>query len=541
VVGLLGILKAGGAYLPLDPGYPAERLAYMVQDTRAPVIVTQQHLAGQLPHHDGEVVRIDADWEQIAQQHPDTAPLNTTRPGNLAYVIYTSGSTGRPKGVTGLHQGMVNRIVAQASIAAFENEDVCCQKTSIGFVDSIFEVLGPLSHGLQLVIADPAAGRDPVALAKLIADASVTRMVMVPSLASTLVSELTARQRLSGLEVCTLSGEAFGKDLLQHLIEALPGCRFVNLYGSSEASADASYYVAGEWTEGIVPIGRPISNTQLYVLDDGGDVVPTGVAGELYVGGAGLARGYFGRPDLTAERFVPSPFGDGERLYRTGDLARWRADGELEYLGRLDHQVKLRGYRIELGEIEAALVEHPDVHQAVVMAREDSPGDKRLVAYVVGHAEAVADVAALRVGLKQRLPDYMVPSAIVVLEALPLSPNGKIDRKALPAPEGEAVIRGAYVAPRTAVEQALASIWREVLKLERVGIDDNFFELGGHSLLATRVMALARDALEMELPLRVLFESPTIRELTEWIEIIRWVSQPNMEHRASLEFEEGVL
>jgi amino acid adenylation domain-containing protein len=507
-----------------------------VADTNAPVIVTQQHLAGQLPEHDGCLVRIDADWEQIAQ-HPDTAPLNTTLPGNLAYIIYTSGSTGRPKGVTGLHQGMVNRIVAQASIAAFENEDVCCQKTSIGFVDSIFEVLGPLSHGLQLVIADPAAGRDPVALAKLIADADVTRVVMVPSLASTLVSEPTARRWLSGLKVCTLSGEAFGKDLLQHLIEALPGCRFVNLYGSSEASADVSYYVAGEWTEGVVPIGRPISNTQAYVLDGFGEVSPTGVAGELYVGGAGLARGYLGRPDLTAERFVPSPFGDGARLYRTGDLVRYLPDGNLEFLGRIDHQVKLRGYRIELGEIEAALVQHPDVDQAVVTAREDSPGDKRLVAYVVGNAE----VDVLRGHLKQSLPDYMVPSAFVMLEALPLSPNGKIDRKALPAPEQGAVARSEYVAPRTPTEEVLASIWGEVLKLDRVGIEDNFFELGGHSLLAVRVMARVRDALEMELPLRVLFEAPTIRELTEWIEIVRWVSQPNMERRASLEFEEGVL
>jgi len=271
-------------------------------------------------------------------------------------------------------------------------------------------------------------------------------------------------------------------------MEGLPDCRFVNLYGSSEVSADASFYVAAVSATGSVPIGRPLANMQAYVLDGDLRLVPVGVAGELYVGGVGLARGYFGRPDLTAERFVPNPFADGERLYWTGDLARWRQDGELEYLGRLDHQVKIRGFRIELGEIEAALLDDWSVTQAVVVAREDSPGDKRLAAYVVGARGTAVDIGELRARLKQTLPDYMIPSAFVVLEALPLTPNGKIDRRALPAPEMQTASSG-YVAPRTATEQVLASIWCEVLKVERVGIEDNFFALGGHSLLATLVTA----------------------------------------------------
>ncbi|MGC2777759.1 MAG: amino acid adenylation domain-containing protein [Bradyrhizobium sp.] len=523
VIALLGILKAGGAYLPLDPSYPADRLAYMLEDARAPVVVTQAHLREQLPADAGHLVRIDADWADIARQ-PATNPVNITVPANIAYIIYTSGSTGRPKGVSGLHEGMVNRIAAQDGIAAFDDEDVCCQKTSIGFVDAVFEILGPLCRGLRLVIAGDATGRQPAELAALIADRGVTRIVMVPSMAFELVSDLATRSRLSSLRSCTLSGEAMSRDLTLRLMEGLPDCRFVNLYGSSEVSADASYYVVGASIPASIPIGRPLGNMQVYVLDLDLCPVPIGVAGELYVGGIGLARGYLGRADLTAERFVPDPFGNSERLYRTGDRVRWGADGNLEFLGRLDHQVKIRGFRIELGEIEAALLADEAVAQAAVMAREED-GDKRLVAYVVRTDDGEqVDAGKLRDHLKQSLPDYMVPSSFVVMDALPLTPNGKLDRRSLPAP-GPRTSSRIYVAPRTPTEEALAAIWCEVLKLDRIGIDDNFFELGGHSLLAMRMMARLRDALDVETPLRVLFEAPTLAKLADWIDTVRWVAR----------------
>jgi amino acid adenylation domain-containing protein len=516
VVGLLGVLKAGGAYLPLDPDYPAERLAYMVSDARVPVLVTQARLVDQLPRHEARVVRIDADWPEIAG-HPATPPLNTTLPDNLAYVIYTSGSTGKPKGVMSAHRGMVNRISAQADIVPFSEKDICCQKTSIGFVDSIFEILGPLHYGLPLVVLGEVASRDPAALADVVSAKGITRLITVPSLARSLVELPDAKDRLSRLRTWTLSGETLDGDLARCLCGMTPDCALVNLYGSSEVAADATVYRLGRSGKSVIPIGRALKNLRIYVLDEQYSAVPIGVTGELYIGGAGLARGYFGRADLTADRFVPSPFGDGERLYRTGDLVRYLADGNLEFLGRIDHQVKIRGYRIELGEIEAALAEHEAIAQAVVVAREDAPGDKRLVAYVIGEAGMSKEVGALRGHLKQRLPEYMVPSWFVMLDALPLTPSGKIDRRALPAPEGRSGI-GEYVAPRTPVEEALAAIWCEALKLDRAGIDDNFFELGGHSLIATRVMARVRDAFEIELPLRALFETPTVRELAQRID-----------------------
>ncbi|WP_315705401.1 MULTISPECIES: non-ribosomal peptide synthetase [unclassified Bradyrhizobium] len=524
MIALLGILKAGGAYLPLDPSYPADRLAYMLNDAKAPLVVTMAHLVPHLPAHSGSMLRIDADWEDIARQ-PATPPETSAVPANLAYVIYTSGSTGRPKGVCGLHEGMVNRIVAQEGIAAFDDDDVCCQKTSIGFVDSIFESLGPLCRGLRLVIARDAAGRRPTELVAMMAGQGVTRVVMVPSLAFALVSDAATRAQLSGLRSCTLSGEALSRDLMVRLTEALPDCRFVNIYGSSEVSADASSYVVGTPMPAAIPIGRPILNMKVFVLDPDLRPVPIGVAGELYVGGFGVARGYLGRPDLTAERFVPNPFGDGERLYQTGDRVRWCADGNLEFLGRSDHQVKIRGFRIELGEVEAALLADESVAQAAVVAHEEE-GDKRLVAYVVGAENGgQLDADKLRNHLKRSLPDYMVPSSFMAMETFPLTPTGKLDRRALPAPGPRASSRP-YVAPRTPVEETLAAIWCDILKLDRIGIDDNFFELGGHSLLAMRMMARLREALAIEVPLRALFEAPTLARLADWIDTVRWAAQP---------------
>jgi acyl-coenzyme A synthetase/AMP-(fatty) acid ligase/acyl carrier protein len=341
---------------------------------------------------------------------------------------------------------------------------------------------------------------------------------MVPSLVSALVAFPATRERLSRLQVCTLSGEELNESLLRELVLSLPDCRFFNLYGSSEVSADVTFYPAEAWTYGIVPIGRPISNMQVYVLDENEEIVPIGVRGELCVGGIGLARGYLGRAGLTAERYVPSPFGKGQRLFRTGDLVRWRPDGNLEFLGRIDHQVKIRGYRIELGEIEATLRGHDAVRDAVVVAREDAPGGKRLVAFVTAADRVIADVGELRVYLKRSLPEYMIPSAFVLLDALPLMPNGKIDRLALPGRVGDAVVRGDYVMARNETEETLASIWRKVLKLERVGIDDDFFELGGHSLLAMQVIAGIQEAFQIDLSVRKLLQTPSIRELASQVD-----------------------
>jgi acyl-coenzyme A synthetase/AMP-(fatty) acid ligase/acyl carrier protein len=427
-------------------------------------------------------------------------------------VIYTSGSTGKPKGVFGTHSALVNRVASQAWIDPFRDNDICCQKTTIGFVDSIFETLGPLCCGLVLIIASETVARDPTELALLIERARVSRFITVPSLALALVAQAKARAVLAGLRSWTLSGEALSEELLRGLLATVPSCRLVNLYGSSEVAADATCYVIQGGEKCRIPIGRPMGNTKAYILDDDLQAVPIGVCGELYIGGIGLARGYAKRPGLTAERFIADPFGSGQRLYRTGDLARWRADGELEYVGRVDHQVKVRGYRIELGEIEAALRGDPGIRDCAVVAREDAPGDKRLVAYVVGEGETAADSNGVRAQLKKSLPEYMVPSTFVRLARLPLTPNGKVDRRALPAPEGRPEI-GGYVAPRTPIEEAVAAIWCEVLKLDKVGIDDNFFELGGHSLLVTRVIARLREVFEIELPMRMLFQATTVRSL----------------------------
>jgi amino acid adenylation domain-containing protein len=507
IVSLLGILKAGGAYLPLDPSYPLERLAFQLSDAEAAVVVSTIPFADRLSSFAGQVVLLDLDGAAIAAC-PEHALTCGASAEALAYVIYTSGSTGRPKGVSSHHRMMVHRLTAQNGIAALDHKDVCSQKTPIGFVDAMFEMLGALLSGVPLVVVPPAAAQDAVALMHVLEQQGVTRLVTVPSLATAMAEMEDLGARLSGLRYWTLSGEVLPAPLLQRLMAELPDCRFVNLYGASEVAADCTFYIARGDEEWSVPIGRPVANSRAYVLDDRQALVPLGVTGELYLAGDGLARGYLSRPGLTAERFVACPFGEpGERMYRTGDRVRWNEAGELEYLGRIDHQVKIRGFRIELGEVEAALLRQ-GADQAVVLAREDVPGHNRLVGYVTG-TQLSAEV--LRTGLRQSLPDYMVPSAIVVLESLPLTPNGKIDRKALPAPEAGATQM--YVAPRTKVEATLAEIWAQVLRQERVGIDDNFFELGGDSLSAIRVTARIRDALGVELPLRSLYKHPTLAEV----------------------------
>ncbi|WKA26398.1 non-ribosomal peptide synthetase [Bradyrhizobium roseum] len=528
VVGLLGILKAGGAYLPLDPSYPAERLAYMVADASAPVIVTQQHLVESLPAHDGHVVRIDADREQI-ERHPDTAPVNTTRPANLAYVIYTSGSTGRPKGVMITHGSVVRLLKATEAWFEFSSKDVWTLFHSYAFDFSVWEIWGALAYGGRTVVVSYVTSRAPDAFNDLLCREGVTILNQTPSAFDGFSHVNIEAQRSSSLRAIIFGGEALSlrrlERWLEHYGDERP--RLINMYGITETTVHVTYRPLAKADLSLAAdsvIGRAIPDMQIYILDAALQPVSIGVSGELYVGGAGLARGYLGRPDLTAERFVPSPFADGDRLYRTGDLVRYLPDGNLEYLGRLDHQVKIRGYRIELGEIEAALLAHPDVGQAIVVAREDVPGDKRLVAYVVGNAEALADIDALRAGLRQRLPGYMVPSAFAVLDALPLTVNGKINRKALPVPEGRTRTDD-YVAPQSAMEEILVAIWSDVLDQDPVGRDDDFFELGGHSVLAMQLILRIRKAFGIDLPLRTLFEDkPTIRQMAAHIQATKIAS-----------------
>jgi amino acid adenylation domain-containing protein len=514
VVGVLGILKAGGAYLPLDPSYPQERLAYMLKDAAVSVLLTQSNVEGNLATHCSRVVLLDRDRTEVAKQ-PATLPASGVVPENLCYVIYTSGSTGRPKGVMATHRGVVNRIAAQTGIAVLSDDDVCCQKTSIGFVDAVFELLGPLTRGVPLVIVRDDASKDPSELISIVARERITHLITVPSLASALIEEPQIKNSMGGLRSWTLSGEALSEDLLRQLLNVLPKCRFINLYGSSEVAADATCFLAERWKGGVVPIGRPIANTQLYVLDRSLHLVPVGVSGELYVGGAGLARGYVGRDDLTAERFVPDPFGgSGGRLYRTGDIARWRSDGELEYLGRADQQVKVRGYRIELGEIETMLTAHSRVSQCAVIVRTEN-GDSRLVAYYIPAGDAVAP-RELREHLGVSLPEHMIPATFVALADLPLSPNGKVDRKLLAARDAPQ-LEESRVEPRDGLEQALAEIWKDVLNVPTVDASRTFFEHGGNSLKILRVKQRIRANLAMNVAAADLFKYPTIDTLAGYL------------------------
>jgi amino acid adenylation domain-containing protein len=519
VVGLLGILKAGGAYVPIDPGYPRDRVAYMLADSGTPVLLTQERLVADLPPHNARTVLLDADWPQIAAE-PDSNPEILTRPHNLAYVIYTSGSTGRPKGAMNTHQAIVNRLVWMQEAYGLGPDDRVLQKTPFSFDVSVWEFFWPLLQGACLVMARPGGHQDAAYLRDLIVRAEITTLHFVPSMLQIFLSEREI-ERCDSLRRVICSGEALTFELQERFFARLgaTGAELHNLYGPTEAAVDVTFWACSPNAERrIVPIGRPIANTQMHAIDRSMRPVPIGVPGELYIGGVNLARGYLERPDLTAEKFVPDPFSaePGARLYRTGDLARFLPDGAIEYLGRLDHQIKLRGLRIELGEIEAALTGHRSVEECVVVAREDAPGDVRLVAYLVGGSGAAPVVAELRNHLKERLPEYMVPSAFVILEELPLSPNGKLDRKALPAPSADRPEIGAtFAAPTSELERTIAAIWREVLGVDQVGVQDNFFDLGGHSLLVVRAQSRLSAALGRDLSIVELFQHTTIAALAQ--------------------------
>jgi amino acid adenylation domain-containing protein len=513
VVGLLGILKAGGAYVPLDPDFPRERVAFMLADSAVPLLVTQQRLRPELPAHQSRVLCLDTDWPRIAHESSD----NPTPVGNsehLAYVIYTSGSTGKPKGVQIPHRAVVNFLSSMKSKPGIDASDVLVAVTTLSFDIAGLELYLPLAVGARVVIASREMASDGHALTDAIERSAATLMQATPATWQLLLAAgWVGRPHLKVL----CGGEALPLDLAQKLLSRCG--QLWNLYGPTETTIWSTLTEVTA-TEQKISIGRPIANTEIYILDEQQQPVPVGVPGELCIGGAGLARGYLNRSELTAEKFIPHPFSSepGARLYRTGDLARYWPDGRIEHLGRLDFQVKLRGFRIELGEIEAVLRQHDAVAEAAVVVREDQPGDKRLVAYVVGHGEREADFGELRNYLRSKLPDYMIPSSFVRLEAFPLTPNAKVDRRALPAPEGEQMESSdRYIAPRTPVEEVLVGIWSEVLGRNQVGINDNFFDLGGHSLLATRVTSRIREALHVDLSLRRMFEHPTVAGLADGI------------------------
>ncbi|MGH7824891.1 MAG: amino acid adenylation domain-containing protein, partial [Candidatus Binatia bacterium] len=562
IVGLLGILKAGGAYVPLEPTYPKARLAFMIEDTQAPVLLTQSKLIEQLPERtagrklatglDGPetedrgaiktqspviapqsslrlsdirnptVICLDTDWEAIAEESVEN-PSSGPAPENLAYAIFTSGSTGTPKGAMNTHRAICNRLLWMQDAYRLSSTDRVLQKTPFSFDVSVWEFFWPLLTGACLVIARPGGHQDSPYLVKLIAEQKITTLHFVPSVLQVFL-EQEDLEACSCLRRVICSGEKLPLELAERFFAHLDA-ELHNLYGPTEAAVDVTFWrCLPENNYRSVPIGRPIANIRIYLLNSQLQAVPVGVPGELHIGGVGLARGYLNAPDLTAEKFIPNHFSDerGARLYKTGDLARYLPDGNIEFLGRIDHQVKIRGVRIEPGEIEATLRQHSSVRQAVVLVRDDVPGDKRLVAYVVAKQKLAVSAAEMRMFLKEKVPEQMLPSAIVIIDALPLSPNGKIDRRALPPPDGIGPeLEKTFVSPRTPREEALAAMWVEVLRVDRVGIHDNFFDLGGHSLLATQLAARIRGAFGLESPLRSLFEASTLAGLAERIESAR--------------------
>ncbi|MBW4632892.1 MAG: amino acid adenylation domain-containing protein [Iphinoe sp. HA4291-MV1] len=541
MVGLLGILKAGGAYVPLDPAYPQERLDFILSDAQVSVLLTDssQLISSPLAFQNKEdlgnitppqfkVICLETDWENIATQNAEN-PVPWAKVNHLAYVIYTSGSTGKPKGVQIEHGALVNFLTSMQRQPGLTQADVLLAVTTISFDIAALELYLPLITGARVELVTREVASDASLLSKQIAAAGATVMQATPATWRMLLA--AGWNGVPGLKILC-GGEALPSDLVQQLLAT--GAAIWNMYGPTETTIWSTAFEVGaaQISGTTIPIGRPIANTQIYLLDAELQPVPIGVPGELHIGGVGLARGYLNRPELTDEKFISNPFekavraasptGEGKRLYKTGDLARYLSDSTIEYIGRSDFQVKIRGFRIELGEIEAVVSQHPAVLQTVVIVREDVPGDKRLVAYIVVHPEQVPpSLSELRHLLKQQLPDYMVPANFVFLDAMPLTPNGKVDRRALPAPDMALSLTTNFVAPCTPTQEVLANLWAEVLSLKQVGIHDNFFELGGHSLLATQVISRLRSVLEVELPLRRLFEFPTVAEFSELIEATR--------------------
>ncbi|MCZ8025867.1 MAG: non-ribosomal peptide synthetase, partial [Microcystis sp. LE19-10.1B] len=517
IVGLLAILKAGGAYVPLDPEYPTERLLYILQDAQIRVLLTQKHLIAGLPKHQSEIVCLDTDWSFITQAQ-ESNPCCEVQPENLAYAIYTSGSTGKPKGVMIQHSSVVN-LAHGLHEAIYAHHQISPLRVSINaslaFDASVQQII-QLIYGHSLNIVPEKVRFDSHAMLSHLRQQKIDVLDCTPSQLRLLIS-VGLLESDNHPQSVLVGGEAIDESMWATLAKA-ENINFYNVYGPTECTVDSTICLI---TANLKPvIGRPIAKVETYILDEYLQPVPVGVPGELHIGGAGLARGYLNHPELTNEKFIPHPFHQEteSRLYKTGDLGRYLPDGNIEYLGRIDNQVKIRGFRIELGEIETVLSQHSAVKTAVVIAREDETNQKRLVAYIIPQIEIISppkeqnslNITQLRQFLKAKLPEYMIPSAFVILESLPLTPNGKIDHRALPAPEFQS--QEQYIAPRNPIEEILSSIWAKVLKVSQVGIHDNFFELGGHSLLATQLISRIREAFQVEMPLRELFVAPTIAE-----------------------------
>ena len=521
VVALLAVWKAGGAYVPLDPTYPLERLSFMVGDALTPILLTEDKHRHLFASADSKVICLDSDWSMLAREPQDNL-ASITSPSNLAYVIYTSGSTGKPKGAMIVHRGLVNYLWWAIKAYAVEPRSSVPVHSSISFDLTVTSLYPPLLAGatVELLPEDIAAQNLLAALRK----SGNRALVKITPAHLELLSRQISRDEAAGMSrVFVIGGENLLAETLQLWREAAPKTRLINEYGPTETVVGCCVYEVqpGDPHSGSVPIGRPIANTQLYVLDPSLQPVPPGVIGELYIGGAGVARGYLNRPELTAERFLSDHFSGvpGSRMYKTGDLARYRTDGTLEYLGRVDDQIKIRGYRVELGEIEAALAAQHHVQSCAVVAREDEPGKKVLVGYVVPRGEA-ASIDELRRFLREKLPDYMVPAQFVYLDALPLTPNGKVDRKALPLPSSASSGAGKGGAPRTKSEETIAGIWSELLKIDGIGIEDDFFDLGADSLTATALVAKLRGIFGVDLSLASLFERPTVAGIAEIVDVL---------------------
>ena len=523
IVGLLGILKAGGAYLPLDHTYPAELIAYMVQDARIPVLLTQARFVKNLPEHQARVVQLDAEWHKIAAESEQNVHSGVTA-DNLSYLMYTSGSTGKPKGVMVCHSNVVNFFTGMDAPIPHDPPGVWLAVTSLSFDISVLELFWTLARGFKVILhtdetRDSALeeieqGARGHSIPAQIIQHNVTHFQCTPSMASMLLADDETRAALRSVQTFMVGGEALPATLATQLSKVVSG-EVINMYGPTETTVWSATYSISDY-QNPIPIGRPIANTSIYIVDQNVQPVPVGVAGELLIGGDGVTRGYLYRPDLTAARFVKHPFSEkpDARLYRTGDMACYRPDGNIEFLGRIDHQVKIRGHRIELGEIETLLEQHPVVREAVVMAREDAPGDKRIVAYTVLEQNQGLSGSQLRDYIKQKLPQFMVPSHFITLDVFPLTPNRKIDRRALPAPDLVQVESGvAYVAPRDESEQTLVNIWQELLNVANVSMNDNFFDLGGHSLLLVSLSARVKKAFGQDLPLSTFFQAPTAKQL----------------------------